>query len=89
MERIIRYGYKFLVVAVMGMTFACGNAETGDDAGESNHEDAKAEYKGQGSDDVTRQSENGSNDAEQGDEPGVNRTNTDSTQVTPRMQRKQ
>lgn len=89
MKSIVRYGYKFLLVAVLGLTFACGNVETGDDSGETNREDPKTEKQDETGDGFTREAEDGSQDAEVGPSPGADRTNTDSTHVTPRMQRKQ
>ncbi len=75
-----------MIVAVLGMTFACGNVETGDDPGETNREDPKTEKQDETGDGFTREHEDGSGDAEVGPSPGADTTNTDSTHVTPRMQ---
>ncbi len=89
MKSIVRYVSKFLFVAVIGLAVACGDGNrTGTDAGEVNHEDPGREKQDETGDLPTEEEDDGSHEAE--DEPtGVDTTNTDSTQVNPRMQRKQ
>jgi len=93
MKLIARYGYALLCGSLLWFAVGCGGDEsrTGEDAGEVNHENPVQEKQDETGDGFTRQKNNGAGDAEEGGEPGpgADTTNTDSTQVTPRMQRKQ